>query len=71
MELWRILALIQEGDGMSQTRKRSPIDEKLTLRQVRARVGEIKSVKPIEGKGSGSAVRSGKDSKPGAGKVQR
>jgi hypothetical protein len=56
---------------MSQTKKRSPIDEKLTLAQVRARINELKPVKRIEGKGAGTAVGSSRGGKTGSGKEQR
>ena len=56
---------------MAQSKKKSPIDEKLTLAEVRARIGEIKPVKSIEGKSGGAAARSGQGSKAGARKAGR
>jgi hypothetical protein len=58
------------GAAMAQSKKKSPIDERLTLAEVRARIGEIKPVKTIEAK-SGGAVRSGQNSKAGGRKAQR
>jgi hypothetical protein len=55
---------------VAQSKKKSPIDEKLTLAEVRARIDEIKPVKTTEAK-SGGAVRSGQNSKAGGRKAQR
>jgi hypothetical protein len=56
---------------MAQSKKKSPIDEKLTLAEVRARIGEIKPMKSIEGKSGGAAARSGQGNKAGTRKVGR
>ena len=56
---------------MPKTKKRSPIDEKLTLAQVRARINELKPVKRIEGKGAGTAANSSRDGRAGSRKERR
>lgn len=55
---------------MAHEKRKSPFDEKLTLAEVRARVGEIKPVRKIEGQGGGG-VRPGAGSKSGALKRKR
>ena len=55
---------------MAQNKPKALIDQKVTLAEVRARIGEIKPIKKIEGKGAGATVRSGKESKAGRRKAR-
>ncbi len=61
----------EEPPPMSQRKKETPIEPKLTLAEARARIAEFKALKRIEGKGGGAAVRSGHDDKPPNQEAQR
>ena len=41
---------------MSERKKQTPIEEKLTLAQARARISEFAGMKKVEGKGGGAAI---------------
>jgi hypothetical protein len=49
---------------MNQRKKETPIEEKLTLAEARARIKEFAGMKKIEGKTGGAAVPAGHPSRP-------
>lgn len=52
---------------MNQRKKENSIEEKLTLAEARARIGEFKGMKKIEGKSGGAAVPAGYPGRPSGG----